>query len=96
MLNTPVSAGPRDAVPDTRVALSQPMTHITSLDLPEPMFLSVREISVLLGIARATVYRLANRGILPAHRFLSKVVFRKKDVAAWIESTKEREPGTPV
>jgi len=57
-------------------------------------FLSARDVSSLLGVALISVYRLAERRALPVYRVLRKLLFRRSDVLAWIESkrTAPRDP----
>lgn len=87
MLHMPVSAAPsQEPAPTTQGALSQPMIHTLSLGQGDAMFLSVREVSRFLGIAKVSVYRLAERRALPVYRILRKLVFRKEDVLSWVQS----------
>lgn len=46
-------------------------------------FLSAREVSLLLGIAIISVYRLVARRELPVHRFVRRLRFRRDDLLAW-------------
>lgn len=57
-------------------------------------FLSARDVSRILGVALVSVYRLAERRALPVYRVLRKLLFRRADVAAWVESrrTAPRDP----
>ena len=64
------------------------MTHTQTLAREETSFLSVRDVSRLLGVAAVTVYRLAARRALPAYRFLRRLRFQRGDVLAWLEARK--------
>lgn len=77
-----------------RDGLSQPMTQSIALTGGTSEFLSARDVSSLLGVALVSVYRLAERRALPAYRFLRKLLFRRSDVLAWVES-KRTEPRGP-
>lgn len=57
-------------------------------------FLSAGDVSKFLGVALISVYRLAERRALPVYRVLRKLLFRRSDVLAWVESkrTAPRDP----
>lgn len=57
----------------------------------EDRLLKVPELCPLLGLSRASVYRLINAGELPIVRIAGVIRFRHKSILKWIE---DRE--TPV
>ncbi len=67
------------------VAPSQPMIHTAPLGQEPSEFLSSREVAHTLGVALVSVYRLAERRVLPTYRIFRKLLFRRSDVATWIE-----------
>ena len=69
------------------------MTHPFALGPDASAFLSAREVSLLLGIAIISVYRLVARRELPVHRFLRRLKFRRDEVLAWAEA--HRSNGRP-
>ena len=70
------------------------MNQPISLTGDSSEFLSVRDVSRLLGVATVSVYRLAERRVLPVYRLLRRLLFRRREVLEWIESkrTAPREP----
>lgn len=74
---------------------SQSMIHNPSLAREPSEFLSASDVAQYLGVATVSVYRLAERRILPVYRVLRKLLFRKSDVLAWIE-TKRTAPRDPT
>ncbi len=49
--------------------------------------LCVQEVADLLGVSRATIYRLIQRNGLPFVRFGKELLrFRPADIEAWVES----------
>ncbi len=69
-----------------QVAPSQSMSYDLSLTKDSSEFLSVKEVARHLGVATVSVYRLAERRALPVYRVLRKLLFRRSDVLAWLES----------
>jgi excisionase family DNA binding protein len=94
MLNEQGSGVPSTEGMLPQVVPSQPMNHTTPLAEASSEFLSVRDVSRLLGVATVSVYRLAERRVLPVYRLLRKVLFRRREVLDWIESkrTAPRDP----
>lgn len=66
------------------VAPSQPMNQSAALDAENSVFLSVQDVSRLLGIAAITVYRLVARRALPTYRLVRRILFRRSDVERWL------------
>lgn len=89
---SPVNEGAQE--PSPQVGPSQSMTTNFPLTQESSEFLSVREVAQYLGIATVSVYRLVERRTLPVYRVLRKLLFRRRDVLAWIESkrTESRDP----
>ena len=71
------------------------MTYDIPLAREPSEFLSARDVARYLGVATVSVYRLAERRALPVYRVLRKLMFRKSDVLAWVE-TKRTEPRDPA
>lgn len=93
MLNPSVLAeGSRKESSRPTGALSKPMTHTLSLDVRNAPFLTVQDVSRLLGITVVTVYRLVARRALPAYRFLRRIRFLREDVLAWVEAKRIHPP----
>lgn len=74
--------------PSCRTGLSQPMTNTPDLQQDASEFLTARDLARFLGVALVSVYRLVERRTLPVYRILHKLLFRRADVLAWIESTR--------
>lgn len=70
------------------------MTHTIPLAQNPSEFLSARDVARYLGVATVSVYRLAERRVLPVYRILRKLLFRKSDVLAWVEKSRT-EPRDP-
>ena len=66
------------------------MNHAMHLDVGNTMFLSVQDVARLLGVAAITVYRLVARRALPTYRLVRRILFRREDVLAWLESGRVR------
>lgn len=93
MLPLQTSEAPQEA-PVSPIVPLQPMIHNLSLAQEVSEFLSARDVARYLGVATVSVYRLAERRILPVYRILRKLLFRKSDVLAWVETqrTAPRDP----
>lgn len=70
------------------------MTNTIPLAREPSEFLSARDVARYLGVATVSVYRLAERRIVPVYRILRKLMFRKSDLLAWVE-TKRTESRNP-
>ncbi len=62
------------------------MTYSIPLAREPSEFLSARDVAQYLGVATVSVYRLAERRVLPVYRVLRKLLFRRSDVLAWVET----------
>ena len=91
---SPVNSGFQQ--PPSQVALSQPMTDTVPLAQEFSEFLSVRDVARYLGIATVSVYRLVERRAIPVYRVLRKLLFRRCDVSAWIETKRTEPRSTPL
>lgn len=60
----------------TEIAPAAPATAITS----DPDFLTVKEVSKLLGVSQVTIHQWKKDGKLRFHRFGSRVRFLRSDV----------------
>ena len=60
------------------------------MNAPNRPFLTMKEVSDLLGISVSTINRLIKRGDFPLKIKLSprRMVFMKKEIDEWIESKK--------
>ena len=60
------------------------------MNAPNRPFLTMKEVSDLLGISVSTINRLIKRGDFPLKVKLSprRMVFMKKEIDEWIESKK--------
>ena len=60
------------------------------MNAPNRPFLTMKEVSELLGISVSTINRLIKRGDFPSKVKLSprRMVFMKKEIDEWIESKK--------
>jgi len=58
------------------------------MNAPNRPFLTMKEVSDLLGISVSTINRLIKRGDFPLKVKLSprRIVFMKKEIEEWIES----------
>lgn len=84
-----------DAQPSSpQAAHSQSMTYTLPLVRDSSEFLSARDVAQYLGVATVSVYRMAERRVLPVYRVLRKLLFRRRDVLAWVES-KRSAPRDP-
>ena len=54
---------------------------------PAPEFLTVEQIADQLAVSRMTIYRLVERGELPAHRIGRSIRVREKDFDAYLRAT---------
>lgn len=54
---------------------------------PPETWLSVDEVAAELRISRMTIYRLVNKGLLPAHRVGRSIRVRERDMDAYLRST---------
>lgn len=54
--------------------------------MPDPEFLTIREVAELLRIGEKTAYTLAQTGELPGFKAGGQWRFRRSDINAWIES----------
>jgi|GEM_PF-2144216 len=70
------------------------MTYNPALAQGSSEFLSAGDVARYLGVATVSVYRMAERRALPVYRVLRKLLFRRCDVLAWIES-KRSAPRDP-
>jgi len=61
-------------------------------DSPSPAW-TVRQVAEYLSVNERTVYRMAERGELPAFKVGDTWRFRREDIDAWIER-QHRERGT--
>ncbi len=59
-------------------------------------FLSIKEVSELLGISVSTINRLIKRGDFPPKIKISpkRMIFMKREVDEWIKSKKDNNPIT--
>lgn len=58
---------------------------------PSPVW-TVRQVAEYLRVSERTVYRMAERGEMPAFKVGDTWRFRREDIAAWIEQ-QQRERG---
>ena len=52
-------------------------------DLPE--FCTVEELPGVLGVSRATAYRMADRGMIPCIRLGRRIILSKEHLKTWID-----------
>lgn len=51
----------------------------------EPLFLSVREASKLLGISKRSLYSYIEAGLFPAVRIGRRILIRKNDIMSLVD-----------
>jgi len=62
------------------------MTQTTSLLLREDVeFLNLGEMAEILRVSAVSVYRLAQRRAIPVYRVCHKLLFRRRDVLAYLD-----------
>lgn len=73
--------------PQSVDAPSQPnMTQTVRLTNDADLeFLNLKEVAVILRVAPISVYRLIAKRTIPVYRACRKVLFKKKDVIAYLE-----------
>jgi excisionase family DNA binding protein len=69
-------------IPAARAQLTLPVGAITRTDV-----LTAREVGELLRIPVSTVYDLARRGILPAHRVGRAWRFLRQEIETWLRAS---------
>ncbi len=52
--------------------------------VPEPQFLGVKEVSLLLGLEESTVYGLTSQRKIPHYKPGKKLLFKKSEIEEWI------------
>ena len=62
--------------------------------MPDPEFLTIREVAELLRIGEKTAYTLVQTGELPGFKAGGQWRFRRSDLDAWIEAQTGR-PSRP-
>jgi excisionase family DNA binding protein len=65
---------------DTKLGISP------TKDLPEPEFLGVTAAAAILGVTGITLRRAIDRGDLRGYRIGRKVLIKRADFSAWLES----------
>ena len=70
------------------------MTDTFSLPAGDFTFVSPKELARHLRVSIDCIYRLVAKRILPTYRVLRRILFRRADVARWLEShrTDPRNP----
>lgn len=61
------------------------MQKLIALTLPLGELLTVQEVARCLNVSKLTVYRLAERQILPSYRFFRRLRFKPEDVKWCLE-----------
>lgn len=73
---------------------SESMTETLSLPAGNLAFLSPQELAKVLHVTTDCIYRLVAKRILPVHRVLRRILFRRSDVERWLDAhrTDSRNP----
>lgn len=61
------------------------LKNLMTIDLNTIEFLSAEQLAVLLGISRASVYRLMGRRLIPFYKLGHNIRFKKADVLDYLE-----------
>ena len=68
---------------------------MSNVSVPVSALLSIREASELLNLCEKSVWNhAAPRGSLPVVRIGSRLLFRRDDIDAWVESRVVRPPSS--
>ncbi len=68
------------------------MTETADIKLDADLdFLNLKEVATILRVAPISVYRLIAKQAIPVYRACRKVLFKKKDVLAYLEAHR-KEP----
>jgi excisionase family DNA binding protein len=62
---------------------------------PPEALLSVRQVATVLGVHRATIYKLAESGALPCVRVGESIRFRPEDLKAFTAAPTRSQGATP-
>ena len=70
---------------------------IRRINLVEPFYLTIKEVSQMTSLGRSSIYRLEKQGQFPKRLTLNKsrVVWTYTDVHAWCQLVEEREGYPP-
>ncbi len=74
-----------ETAPDPKYFATRLLPRSTGPDLRPTQLLSVREVARLLGLCRASIYRLVERGELPAIRIGNSIRFLQDELSDWLQ-----------
>lgn len=64
--------------------LTASQKHLNLEDMPD--FFTLTDLSFVLGISKATAYRMADQGRIPCIRLGKRIVLSKNHLRQWIDS----------
>lgn len=79
---------------DLKIAMKTHTEKLTSkINLVEPFYLTIREVSQMTSLGKSSIYRLEKQGQFPKRLTLNKsrVVWTYTDVHAWCKLVEERK-----